>query len=492
MGDFMKKYMKKSEVWTYGIGLFGVALLTGWMPDYTYTFFNDFAFKGTSINPETITGVLALVFGAAGIVGAACELIIGILVDRTRTKWGKIRPWFGFGVIPLAVIAFLVFLPPKTNNPTVAIGWMFVIYALYTAASCAVESPCNCFGACCTPNPQERGDAISIASIFRSVGQSGGMAIIFVVGALMKLTIGKQQYKTAEGQGLDLVISTAICVLGCVLFVMIFFFNNRERVPYTAEKVSLLESLKFVFTNKNLLMVSLTKFTGFGRGVYSTVSLYIAVYLLGSKDLKLGLLLPMGIGTAVGMLIVKKLLKMWDTRKVYIVCCLYGAASLGVLYALSKIIGFNPSVLMIPFLIVNFFVGLQHGNTNLTPNVMIADCVDEIEWKTGKRQEGLCYAGYGFFAKVAAALTKSFGPALVLWSGYKVSTDINVAYATQTTDTLNKLLMIYTLIPAIFVIGQMLPILFYDLTGEKKERITRELQERRGLSETNASTAEEA
>lgn len=491
----MKKYMKKSEVWTFGIGLFGIALLTGWMPDYTLTFFSDFAFKGTGVDQKTIADMLTAVFGLAGIVGAACELIIGVLVDRTRTKWGKIRPWIGFGVIPLATIAFLVFLPPKTNNTMVAVVWMFVIYALYTAVSCAVESPANCFGACCTPNPSERGDAISIASIFRSVGQSGGMAVLPAVGLIMKMTMGKQQYKTAEGQGLDLVIATAVCVLGCVLFVMIFFFNNRERVTYTQEKVSLIQSLRFVFTNKNLLMVSLTKFTGFGRGVYSTVSLYIAVYLLGSKDLKIGLMLPMGIGTALGMLVVKKLLKMWDTRKVYIVCCLYGAGSLGVLFILSKIIGFNPSVLMIPFLIINFFVGLQHGNTNLTPNVMIADCVDEIEWKTGKRQEGLCYAGYGFFAKVAAALTKSFGPWLLFqWSGYMQSTDMNVAYATQSSDTLNKLLVIYTLIPAIFVIGQMIPILFYDLTGEKKERITRELQERRErvAAKTNADKVEEA
>ena len=46
----MKRYMRKSEIWTFGIGLFGVSLLTGWMPDYTYTFFNDFAFKGSGID----------------------------------------------------------------------------------------------------------------------------------------------------------------------------------------------------------------------------------------------------------------------------------------------------------------------------------------------------------------------------------------------------------------------------------------------------------
>ena len=436
--------------------------------------------------------MLAYVFGFAGIVGAVCELVIGYLVDRTRTKWGKIRPWIGFGVIPMAIVAMLVFIAPKTGNYKLAVAWMFIIYSLYTAAACAVESPAGCFGACCTPNPEERGDAISIASIFKAIGQSGGMAVLPAVGFAMKAIMGKQQYKTAEGQGLDLVISTAVCALGCVLFTMIFFPNNRERVPYTEEKVSLKESLKFVFTNKNLLMVSLTKFTGFGRGVYSTVSLYIAVYLLGSKDLKIALLLPMGIGTAVGMLIVKKLLKMLDTKKVYIVCCLYGALSLTVLFLVSKAIGFVPKELTIPFLIINFFVGLQHGNTNLTPNVMIADCVDEIEWKTGKRQEGLCYAGFGFFSKVAAALTKSFGPALVVWAGYVTSTNANIAYATQSQTTLNRFLMIYTIIPAIFVLGQMIPIFFYDLNGKKRDMIAKELQERREKAAALKAAGEEA
>ena len=162
----MKKYMRKSEMWTFGIGLFGVCLLTGWMPDYTYTYFNDFAFKGTSIDPAAISKMLALVFGVAGVVGAVCELVVGYLVDRTRTKWGKIRPWIGFGVIPMGVIAVLVFLAPKTNNVTFAIAWMFIIYSLWTMIATAVESPAGCFGACCTPNPKERGDAISIASIF--------------------------------------------------------------------------------------------------------------------------------------------------------------------------------------------------------------------------------------------------------------------------------------------------------------------------------------
>ena len=490
-GTGEKKYMKPSEIVTFGIGLFGVALLTGWMPDYTMTFFADFAFKGKGFDSAQLATVVSTVFGLAGIVGAVCELIIGMLVDRTRTSLGKVKPWVGFGAIPLAIISMLVFVAPNTSSFTIATVWMFVIYSLYTAISCAVESPSNCFGALCSPNPKERSTAISISSFLRSVGQSGGQVVIIVVPALMKLLMGQQQYKNAEGQGLDLIISTAICALGMVIFVMIFFANNKERVPYTQEKVSLIESIKLVFTNKNLLMVSLTKLFGFGRGVYGTVSLYIAVYLLGSKGLKLALMLPMGIGTAVGTLLVNLVLKKFSTKRTYILFCIYGASALAILFLVSKGIGFN-STLIVPFLILNFFCGIQHGNTNVTPNIMIADCIDEMEYKTGKRQEGLAYAGYGLFSKIASAGTKWLAPTLVYtWSHYQFSNSANIAYATQSDSTLNRFLAIYTIIPAIFVILQFLPILFYDMVGEKKERITAALAERRAQNtETNEADSD--
>jgi len=487
-----KKYMKPSEIVTFGIGLFGVALLSGWMPDYTMTFFADFAFKGKGFDSSQLALTVSTVFGVAGIVGAICELVIGILVDRTRTKLGKVKPWVGFGAIPFALIAMLVFMAPDTNSFTVATVWMFVIYALYTAISCAVESPANCFGALCSPNPSERSSAISIASFLRSVGQSGGQVVIIVVPLIMKALMGQQQYKNAEGQGIDLIISTAVCALGMIIFVMIFFANNKERVPFTNEKVSLVESVKLVFTNKNLLMVALTKLTGFGRGVYGTVSLYIAVYLLGSKGLKLALMLPMGIGTAVGTLLVNFALKKFSTKKTYILFCCYGASALTILYFVSRGIGFN-SHLIVPFLILNFFCGIQHGNTNVTPNIMIADCIDEMEYKTGKRQEGLAYAGYGLFSKIASALTKWLAPLLVYtWSNYQFSTSQNIAYATQTSETLNRFLAIYTIIPAVFVVLQFVPILFYDMVGEKKKMITEALIERRAENGENGDAADSA
>ena len=163
---------------------------------------------------------------------------------------------------------------------------------------------------------------------------------------------------------------------------------------------------------------------------------------------------------------------------------------LAILFLVSKGIGFN-STLIIPFLILNFFCGIQHGNTNVTPNIMIADCIDEMEYKTGKRQEGLAYAGYGLFSKIASAGTKYLAPFLVYtWSGYRFSTSPTVAYAEQSNEVLMKFLAIYTIIPAIFVLLQFVPILFYDMVGEKKDRITAALAEKREAEKADTADAD--
>ena len=83
----------------------------------------------------------------------------------------------------------------------------------------------------------------------------------------------------------------------------------------------------------------------------------------------------------------------------------------------------------------------------------------------------------------ASACTKGFGPWLLYtWSRYTISQDPNVAYAAQSDTTLNRMLMIYTIIPAIFVVLQMVPIFFYDNVGKKKEMITQALKERRAAA----------
>ena len=475
----MKKYLRKSEPITYAAALFGFAMLTGWVQGYSKTFFIDFAFGDSGLPTPAITAIVAALFFVARIVGAICDIGIGYKVDGTKSKWGKLRPWILFGSAPLFIITVLLFVAPRTGSVMFTIIWVYALYILYTIFAGAVENPLNCFGAVSTPNPEERGSFLSLAGITKAVGQQGGMVALLIIGIIFKAKYGhhidKQEYT----------IAAIICAFLGIALTLLAFFNNRERVPYTNEKTNIIESLKVVFTNKNLLMVALTKLTGFGRGVYSAVSIYIAVYLLGSKDLNIALMLPMGVGTAVSMLIVNFLLKRVSTKKIYIGFCLYGATMLALLFVFTQIVGFkglqDNVIFLVIFLALNFLIGLQHGNTNLTPNIMIADCIDEIELKTGKRVDALCYSGVSLFAKIAAALTDSFGVLLIGWTGYIAAT--GSTYGAQSNDTLNKFLIIYTIIPAVFVIFQGLPILFYDLVGDKKKKVTEELLAKRGVKE---------
>lgn len=475
----MKKYLRPSEPWTYALAVFGLAILTGWVQGYSKTFFIDFALGDSGLPTPAITAIVAALFFVARIVGAVSDILLGYQVDKTKSRWGKLRPWILFGSAPLFLITVLLFVAPRTGNVMFTIIWIYVLYILYTIVGGAVENPLNCFGAVSTPNPEERGSFLSFASITKAIGGQGGMVALLIIGVIFKAKYGhhidKQEYTIA-----------AICCafLGIVL-TMLAFFNNRERVPYTNEKTNIIESLKIVFTNKNLLMVALTKLTGFGRGVYSAVSIYIAVYLLGSKDLNIGLMLPMGIGTGVSMLVVNFLLKKVSTKKIYIGFCLYGASALTIMYIFTKIVGFKGlqenTIFLVIFLFINFLIGLQHGNTNLTPNIMIADCIDEIELKTGKRVDALCYSGVSLFSKIAAALTDSFGVLLIGWTGYIAAT--GSSYGPQSDQTLDRFLIIYTIIPAVFVILQGAPILFYDLVGNKKKEITEKLIAKRGVKE---------
>ena len=155
-------------------------------------------------------------------------------------------------------------------------------------------------------------------------------------------------------------------------------------------------------------------------------------------------------------------------------------------------IGFDTLPKMIAVIAIISVSSVPTNMVGIAQRALLCDSIDYTEWKTGKRQEGLCYAGFGFFSKVAAALTKSFGPALVVWAGYVTSTNANIAYATQSQTTLNRFLMIYTIIPAIFVLGQMIPIFFYDLNGKKRDMIAKELQERREKAAALKAAGEEA
>jgi GPH family glycoside/pentoside/hexuronide:cation symporter len=180
------------------------------------------------------------------------------------------------------------------------------------------------------------------------------------------------------------------------------------------------------------------------------------------------------------MAIVPIMTKKWGEKKVFIGMALYGFV---VTFA-AFFLYFAGVRSLVSVLIMLFFVGLMWGYHQFLPMVMVADCVDYYEHKTGKRTEGVHYAVLSFSIKLSAAIGIGMGLVMVGLSGYSAT---SVSFSKQTQDIIYAA---YLLLPGLSSLLCALPILKYTLVGKEKQRITEELAERRAQLALEQSGAE--
>ena len=136
--------------------------------------------------------------------------------------------------------------------------------------------------------------------------------------------------------------------------------------------------------------------------------------------------------------------------------------------AIMYFVGFKSIPVILIFL---FLTGLSGGTIGVIPTILIADCVDYMEWQTGKRSEGVSFSVQTFMAKASSALQGWALGYLLAWA--------QVGGADAITYDPGKLWSVYTIIPALGSVLCIIPLIFYDLKGEKLERVRRELPLRR-------------
>ena len=137
------------------------------------------------------------------------------------------------------------------------------------------------------------------------------------------------------------------------------------------------------------------------------------------------------------------------------------------------------------FYISLFLIGLQFGAVTLMPMIMTADAVDYYEYETGKRMEGAAYSILTLTIKVCLALGTALGFVFVQLSGYADTlAQINAGTATGfTAATKDMIFFAYTAVPGILALLSIIPMFKYDIVGEKKQKISKALQQRRGTKE---------
>jgi len=423
-----------------GINLYFISTLT-----YLLYFYTDVL----GISAAAAAGV----FLVARMVDAVTDPLMGAIAERTRTRWGRLRPYLLWGALPLGAITVATFSVPDLDESGKVI-WAYVTYTLFGILYTVVTIPYSALTASLTDDYQER----TRLSTFR-------MAFAFS-GALI-VSVGVAQWVRMfanPAEGYVLIMSIFACV--ATLLLLITFFNTKEVVqPPPEQKLSLNDSLRAVFYNPPLLIViALFTLGMLSFTVRQTVTIYYFSYNVGRPDL-IGAFFAATLATMfVGLVFVPKLAERFSKA---------GAIQIGALFTVLASIGFYLTPVSEPVWVIFWgcLVALGGAPIAVLGWAMIPDTVDYAQWRFGKRADGAVYSMSSFFQKLAKALGGAGVATALATVGY-------VANQPQSAETLDMILHLMTVVP----IGLMVLMIFlarlYKLDGETHARMRADLAQR--------------
>lgn len=467
-----KKYMNFKEIAAYSLGLFGFQAIVGLLNSYQAEF--DGSILGANVS------VVAILILIAKIVSAVADPVVGNMLDRSKSRLGKFKPMIIYSLAPLLVFTAVVFLKVPFKGVGLYV-WIFITYLIWSIAMTMGDVPSQGIASALTPDPTERTNVVSISNTFKQIGFSACVVIVPIVCLIIpggsKVIVEKGQTDTPmiSSEFLGTAILTA--VFGCVLFALIPLLNKERVKVESNEKTTAGDMVRALKDNKPLMLVIVSYFLGFGRQMAMGIQVQAATVILGSQNLVAVLGIVTAVGSMISMALCPMLIKKLDEKKAYILLSVYGFAA----SVLSFIIGHfwfqNPenTVLTVLFYASLFLIGLQFGAVTLMPMIMTADAVDYYEYETGKRMEGAAYSILTLTIKVCLALGTAVGLVFVSASGYYGALESG----NFTNGTKDIIFFAYTALPGILALLSVIPMLKYDIVGEKKQKISAELQKRR-------------
>lgn len=467
-----KKYMNFKEIAAYSLGLFGFQAIVGLLNSYQAEF--DGSILGANVS------VVAILILIAKIVSAVADPVVGNMLDRSKSRLGKFKPMIIYSLAPLLVFTAVVFLKVPFKGVGLYV-WIFITYLIWSIAMTMGDVPSQGIASALTPDPTERTNVVSISNTFKQIGFSACVVIVPIVCLIIpggsKVIVEKGQTDTPmiSSEFLGTAILTA--VFGCVLFALIPLLNKERVKVESNEKTTAGDMVRALKDNKPLMLVIVSYFLGFGRQMAMGIQVQAATVILGSQNLVAVLGIVTAVGSMISMALCPMLIKKLDEKKAYILLSVYGFTA----SVLSFIIGHfwfqNPenTVLTILFYASLFLIGLQFGAVTLMPMIMTADAVDYYEYETGKRMEGAAYSILTLTIKVCLALGTAVGLVFVSASGYYGALESG----NFTNGTKDIIFFAYTALPGILALLSVIPMLKYDIVGEKKQKISAELQKRR-------------
>jgi glycoside/pentoside/hexuronide:cation symporter, GPH family len=386
----------------------------------------------------------------------AIDPIIGVVSDRTNTRWGKFRPYILFGAIPYAVLAVLTFTTPNFGG-TGKILYAGATYILLMTAYAAINLPYSALGAVMTDDTYERAGLNTYRFIAGFTGQ-------FVVTGLA-LTLAEFFGGGNKTQGFQY---TVFLFAGLsLIFFFITFKTTKERVHPPKEQVnSLKEDVGNLFKNKAWIILALVGIISFIMFAMQNAAIaYYFKYYLGREN---NVQLFNVIGTValiVALPLSKPLAKRFGNKSVFIGSSLIS----GLFFMLIYLPGVTD---LTAIYIFNIVAKMAYAPAVPLLWTMIADSADYGEWTTGRRATGLYFSAAVFAQKAGWGI----GAAIAGWILAASSFAPNVV---QNDTAITGIKLLVSVIPGILYMSCAVFMIFYKIDAKTTTLMKKELDARR-------------
>ncbi len=433
---------------------------------------------------------------ATQIYDAVDDTISGIVIDRTRTRWGRVKPYLILPM-PLWIIATLMLFSTPDLTNTGKIIWVSVAILLRGLGM-------SYFGAWYlilynnTPNLKERNDLITTSEFVKLFGTffASTLPIFLDIGKIAGIS-EPSMYKTFSV--LIVILATATSIYG--------FFNMRERIPLQSREemneVSVWKSIKLVLSNRPMFtLVFANIFNGF-KSVGGAVETFFWFNCTGAYSYATLAGLFTGLPNYIMTPLAGKWMNKYGARNVAISGALFG----GLAYLGMWLVGYAPfggsfkSNVVMNMIWLTFALtvcGLPNSILRVTMPALTGDLYDYMEWKTGLRNEGLVSTVSGYFQKFGYSFNSWVGNMVLTWIGYKPLLDPNGMAIPQTDlHILKGLWFVFALAPAAARFLTGIAFMFFSVHGKFKKQMLIDLEERRekrlqALKEEQENTKESA
>lgn len=407
--------------------------------------------------------------------GAFDDVIMGLIADRTNTRWGKFRPYLLFGAIPYGICGYLMFAGPElgTNGKII---YASITYALMMVSYTVINVPYSAMLGVISPSPRTR----TVASTCRFVGAFGAAFLI----SLFVRPLVKHLGAESEIRGFQLTM--AIFAVVSVVLILITFATTKERVtPPPQQKTNVREELGELFKNWPWVVLLITSifsnaFSALRSGstifYFKYVQGYDASAVLWGLDHTTLFLTSGALGLVLGTVSLGPIARKIDKK--------YYAAGLSLVTGLSFLaFFFIPKGQFGLMIAVNMLAQFCAGPTSALTWALYGDVADYGEVKYGRRSTGLIYSASLFSIKSGILIGGFLVPLFLAKFGYVKGADA------QTAAALLGITLAFSIAPALFALLKAVALMVYPLNQKRVDEIERELAARRAAAAPDTQPA---